>query len=275
MALPYIKKIQAIAIQLAGVQALTIPLHQQTYQWDSGFKGSLLTKLSMQQTARQIRRSIRRLCSNNKVFYRLMLDFKSFEIEGEERLFFKDKLVTIDDTMLAQIARDLRFMMQTKLASSTPKRRRELEIRIGESDQSVLDENREEIHNELLMATVIGTTGPDAYMLGLFGTNTFSCNDMKKKVDPFALERYKLQHIFYSTNGYPLSSSEADHNFFLDNATNDSSWNPLGEQKLLSRQDTMQRAASCIQRFFTTHHKEDKVGDAASQCLSINPAISP
>lgn len=250
-ALPYIQKIQSIAIQLSGIQSPSIPPNQHPYRDISELTGSLLRLLSEQQNARQIRHSINRLCKSNLVFYKLMLDFASFQVEGDKFSFRKKSLI-MNETKLNQIATELKQAFRRELTSSTPKRRKVIENYLQGSDQSVLDSNRQEFHDLLLEHTVIGTTGPNAYMLGLFGTNQFPGQEMRKKVCPFALETYGLQPNFYSTNGYPMGSSEADKEIYRDACSNDNSWKQQGEQASRSRQNTMKRAASSIQRFFRT-----------------------
>ena len=265
-ALPYIQRIQATAIQLSGIQSAFIPAASRTYiaQNEADFIGSVLTKLSQQQNARQMRRSIHRLCDSNILVYRLMLDLKNFLVEGE-RLFFKGNAIKMNDELLSQIAQNLRYEYSAKLALVTRNRRQKLERCIlDRSDKPILDANRHEIFDQLIDKTIIGTTGSDAYMFGIFGQNQFSRIDAAQKVYPFALETYGLQHIFYSTNGYPLGATEAEREQCMRASVNDNSWRRHGEQAMFLKADTMQRAALSIQRFFRAH-AVDTSSDKESQ----------
>ena len=234
-----INLIQQIGIELFGIQKLN-QKNPSPYQDAEGVTGALLRKLSLEQNARQIRRSIMRLSRSNELFYRTLNYLDNLQVSSE-RLFFKNA-PQVTSQLLEHSAQELELLFHLKIwkpsISSTA---------VVKNKEFFLDLNREELLNDMLMWTVIETTGPSAFCLGLFLKNFFSAKEMQEMVNPVAMGTYGLERYFKSTNGYPMHVDAKMKELCEKNASNDRSWQFFGMSKMRHQEVQMQEAAKKIQ----------------------------
>lgn len=237
-----INLIQAIGIQLFGIQKLN-QKNPSPYQDAEGVPGALLQKLSLEQNARQIRRSIMRLGRSNELFYRTTNYHAYLQVLGE-RLIFKNAPQATPE-LLEESAQQLEFLFHSKIWQPAIHSNA-----VIKNKEFYLNLNREELLNDMLKWTVIETTGPSAFCFGLFLKNSFSEKEMQEIVNPVAMDTYGLERYFKSTNGYPMHVDATTKEEYAKKSKNDASWQLFGMFKMSHREEKMQEAVVKIQHWW-------------------------
>jgi hypothetical protein len=215
---------------------------------------SLLPKLSYEQTAREIRHSIQKLCRNNETFFRFLMHPDRLKIEGCRIYFNSAPILTPENYQ--ELAQNILSGITKILPYSKPSARIELlKVLENPTQEALLNFYRTDSYNRMLSHTIIDTIGPLAYIMGIFRTNYLPITEIKKRVAPFAFAHYDfLQQAINSCNGYGLHVSEALKNLKTENPQNDLSWAACGAEELLTRDRMLDESAQKIQHAWRRKH---------------------